>query len=104
APPVPLPDPVEDAAVQRPTERTRPEQRLTEHDRKLIEALPPSSASRAFTAQPNEGAMKGFDFARDPLNSLAPGVDPNEIVKADKEARPAITRRQRELLEERYIL
>lgn len=103
-PPKPLPDPAEDATNPRAAERVRPEQQLTDHDRALLEKPAAAAVSDAVKGQPNEGAMKGFDFARDPLNSPAPGTNPEDIVKADMAAKPDVMAKQRALLEERYNL
>jgi cytochrome c peroxidase len=101
----PPPDAVEQAQSVRTTERTRPEQKLTDHDQSAgfaADAAPPSSA--ALPAQPDEGKVKGFDFARDPLNSKVPMENPEDIKKADIAAREKVTADQRKLLEQRYVL
>jgi cytochrome c peroxidase len=48
--------------------------------------------------------MKGFDFARDPLNAKFPQQSPDEITKADMLARPNVAKQQQDLLALRYDL
>ena len=66
-------DAVAEAQTPREVAVTRPEQDKTEHDRSTMfrasHALP---SSPAFTQQPAEGQVRGFDFYRDPLNAEAP--------------------------------
>lgn len=100
-----LPDAVQQAHYPNTSGRTRPEQKLTDHDQSAgfkAEAAMPSSA--ALKAQPDEGTVKGFDFARDPLNAQVPGQDPDEIKKADIATREKVNADQRKLLESRCIL
>ncbi|MGN6134148.1 MAG: hypothetical protein ACTHOU_06575 [Aureliella sp.] len=99
------PDAVEDAQTPRKASSDRPEQKLSEHDRSDV--FSPKSAmpiSPALADQAKDGKLSGFDFARDPLNSDHPMQPPEEIVKTESEARPAVTAAQRKLLESRYNL
>lgn len=48
--------------------------------------------------------MKGFDFARDPLNADEPRQSPAEIQKKETAARPQVNEAQKLLLESRYNL
>ena len=74
-------DAVQEAQTPRAVERTRPEQQLTQHDKSDI-FLPANSpdSSPALKQQPEEGQMKGFDFARDPLDAKRPMQPAEEIV------------------------
>ena len=48
--------------------------------------------------------MLGFDFYRDPLGAMKPGMTFEEIYKADVAAKPKVMATQRKLLESRYDL
>ncbi|MFT3870668.1 MAG: cytochrome B6 [Nibricoccus sp.] len=103
--PAPLPDATEDAQTPRPMPGNRPEQKKNAHDTSGVfgaEKAPP--ASTAFQAQPDQGEMKGFDFARDPLNAKTPNESPEAIMKADIAAKDGVMSKQRELLAQRYDL
>jgi cytochrome c peroxidase len=103
--PAPRPDAVEEAQSPRPMPGSRPEQKKNPHDLSGIFAAakaPPSSP--AFQAQPDQGEMRGFDFARDPLNAKTPMEDPEAIMQADIAAKPGVMAQQRQLLESRYNL
>lgn len=103
--PAPAPDAVEDAQNPRPMPGNRPEQKKNAHDQSGIfdaEKAPPSST--AFQAQPDQGEMRGFDFARDPLNAKTPNESPDAITKADMAAKEGVMAKQRELLASRYDL
>ncbi|ACB73633.1 hypothetical protein [Opitutus terrae] len=105
ATPAVLPDPAEEAQTPRAVPRTRPEQQVNEHDRS--DAFAPAKAppsSTAFAEQPDKGEMRGFDFARDPLNSREPMQNPQEIVQADIAAKSGVMAAQQRLLESRYNL
>src|SRR5690606_256515 len=68
-----LPDAVEEAQTPRRVEERRPEQRKTDHDRSNLFA--PTNAPHSTAAlkeQPEAGEIRGFDFARDPLNAKKP--------------------------------
>lgn len=98
-------DAVEQAQSVKVTERTRPEQKLSDHDQSagfVADAAQASSA--ALLAQPDEGKGKGFDLARDPLNAKVPMENPEDIKKADIAAREKVGADQRKLLEQRYVL
>jgi hypothetical protein len=78
---------------------------LSAHDRSdLFRAPNAKPSSTVFKSQPDEGAVKGFDFYRDPLNSKKPMQDPDDIVRQDKADKPKIMDAQRQLLEKRYNL
>lgn len=78
---------------------------LTEHDKSDAFLAPNAKpSSRAFEEQPDKGAVKGFDFSRDPLNAKVPMENPDVIVKQDKAAKPKIMEEQKQLLEKRYNL
>src|SRR5258708_18021318 len=48
----------------------RPEQHLSPHDQSdAFKAPNASPSSTVFKTQPDEGEVRGFDFARDPLNA-----------------------------------
>ena len=104
-PRAPLPDAVEEAQTPREVERTRPEQQLTDHDKSdiFLPAKAPDS-SPVLKQQPDEGQIKGFDFARDPLNSKKPMQSAEEIMAEDKAMKPKVMEAQRKLLESRYNL
>jgi cytochrome c peroxidase len=98
-------DAVEQAQLSTAVQRTRPEQKLTEHDQgDAFKAASAPPSSTALKAQPDEGTAKGFDLARDPLNAKEPMQDPDEIKKADIAAREKVNADHRKLLESRYIL
>ncbi len=100
-----LPDAIQEAQTPRQVERRRPEQQLNDHDRSA--AFHPTNAphsSPALKNQPEDGEIRGFDFARDPLNAKEPMQTFEEIMKADVEAKDEVMRVHRELLEKRYIL
>jgi cytochrome c peroxidase len=84
----------------------RPELRLTKKDapEKFDPKNTPPSSS-ALADQPDEGKMKGFDFARDPLNAKEPNaVTFEEVMAKDKADKPKVMAAQRKLLESRYNL
>jgi len=98
-------DAVADAANPRTAPATRPEQHKSEHDRSpsLTPAnIPPSST--ALEAQPDQGKVVGFDFARDPFGAARPMQTFAEIMAADVVLKPKVTAAQRALLERRYDL
>jgi cytochrome c peroxidase len=98
-------DAVAEAASPRQSEKKRPEQELSDHDR--AERFNPKNAtpaSPAFKSQAKEGRMSGFDFARDPLNADHPFMTLKEIMESESAARPKVTATQRKLLESRYDL
>lgn len=60
--------------------------------------------NKALDDQPKKGRIDGFDFYRDPLNAPKPYTTFEEIREAESKQKPEVMRKQRELLEERYIL
>ena len=100
SPPRPPADAVQEAQTPRDVPPMRPEQRKTEHDRSAVfnpGARAPSSP--ALSAQPDEGAVVGFDFSRDPFNATKPMQTFEETMKADVDAKPGVMATQRKLLE-----
>lgn len=98
-------DAIAEAQTPRPVPIVRPEQRKTAHDLSDIfsaSKAPPSSS--AFSAQPDQGQILGFDFYRDPLDAKRPMQPPEEIMAADIADKPKIMALQRKLLESRYDL
>jgi cytochrome c peroxidase len=94
-----------EAQMPREAPATRPEQRKTEHDRAKAFAAPNAvPSSPAFTDQPDDGQIFGFDFYRDPLNAKKPMVTFREVMQADVAAKPGVMETQRALLERRYNL
>ncbi len=101
----PSPDAIQAAQTSRPATGSRPEQSLRPHDRSdLFSAANAPSASAVLKTQPDEGEVRGFDFARDPLNSKKPMQTPEEITAEDKAMKPKVMEAQRHLLERRYNL
>jgi cytochrome c peroxidase len=101
--PRPGADAVEQAQTTRTVPATRPEQQKTPHDASNIfdpSNAPPSSP--AFQGQPDQGEVRGFDFSRDPFGAKRPLQTFDETKKADEAEKPAVTARQRQLLESRY--
>ncbi|MGE0758628.1 MAG: hypothetical protein AB7O38_16495, partial [Pirellulaceae bacterium] len=98
-------DAVADVQQPRDVPVRRVEQQLTQHDRAEIYAGGQAPAvSPVLATQPKEGQLKGFDFARDPLNSDRPMQPAEEIIQKESEARPSVNAAQRKLLESRYDL
>ncbi|WP_332673356.1 hypothetical protein [Aromatoleum sp.] len=96
---------VVEAQSPRQVRVTRPEQRLTDHDRSPdFSPEKPALSSPAFRNQPGDGRMLGFDFARDPLNAKKPMQTFDEIMRADIAATAKVMQTQRALLESRYDL
>lgn len=99
-----LRDAVEEAQTPRQVARKRPEQKLSKHDgsdRFKAENAPETSP---FEDQPEKGRVDGFDFYRDPLNAKEPKQTFEEIMEADKQAKPEVMAKQKDLLESRYNL
>ncbi|MDJ0450904.1 hypothetical protein [Methylocystis sp. JR02] len=95
------------AVAQTPKEAPveRPEQKKTAHD--LSDVFKPSNAapsSEALVGQQDRGQMLGFDFYRDPLGAMKPGVTFEDIYKAGVAIKPKVMAAQRKLLESRYNL
>ncbi len=98
-------DAVADAQSPRRVEATRPEQRITDHDRpERFSAKSATPSSPIFKSQPKEGRITGFDFYRDPLNAAHPMMTLQEIFENESAARPQINAAQQKLLESRYDL
>jgi cytochrome c peroxidase len=98
-------DAVQDAQSQQPTKSARVEQKPNDHDKSdVFNADNAPKSSTALDTQPDEGTVKGFDFARDPLNAKVPKQSPEEIMKADVAMKDQVMTAQRKLLESRYNL
>ena len=98
-------DAIEEAQTPREVPIERPEQKKDEHDQSnAFKATNAPLSSKVLESQPEKGAITGFDFARDPLNSKKPMQTFEEIMQADVEAKPKIMEAQRKLLEQRYNL
>ena len=83
----------------------RPEQKKTAHD--LSDVFNPSNAlptSEVLIDQQDRGQMLGFDFYRDPLGAMKPGMTFEDFFKAGVANKPKVTATQRKLLESRYNL
>ena len=98
-----------DAAMEAQTPRevpiTRPEQRKNDHDGwKIYSATQAEPSSTAFTGQPDQGKILGFDFYRDPLDAKKPMMTFEEVYKEDAAGKKQVMDKQRQLLELRYIL
>ncbi len=98
-------DAVADAQTPRAVPADRPEQKKDEHDRSnRFDAANAAPSSPALEDQPEEGKLKGFDFARDPLDAKKPMQSPEDIMKEDMASKPKVMAAQRQLLEKRYDL
>jgi cytochrome c peroxidase len=98
-------DAVAEAQEPRTVPVERPEQRKTDHDRSgIFDAKKAKPSSSAFSNQPMDGKMAGFDFYRDPLGAEKPFQESDEIMKKDIAAKPKVMETQRKLLERRYHL
>jgi cytochrome c peroxidase len=98
-------DAVADAQTPREVPAERPEQKKTAHDQSDVFA--PNKAvpsSEALADQPDHGGMIGFDFYRDPLGAMKPGLTFDELYRTLSANKPRVTVRQRKLLESRYDL
>jgi cytochrome c peroxidase len=101
----PLPDAVQEVQTPRDVPATRPEQQKTTHDRSdVFSGTKAESSSPVLDTQPEEGKIKGFDFARDPLNAKRPMQTFEEIMRMDVADREKVMAAQRRLLESRYDL
>jgi hypothetical protein len=101
--------PSTDAIVLAQTPREAPmerqEQNKTAHD--LSDVFNPSNASpssEALIHQQDRGEMLGFDFYRDPLGAMKPGMTFDDFFKAGVANKPKVMATQRKLLESRYNL
>jgi cytochrome c peroxidase len=98
-------DAIQEAQTPREVAATRPEQRLSEHDRsQRFKGDEAPASSPALADQPEKGRLSGFDFVRDPLNAKEPKQTFEEIMQADVAAKPDVMTLQRKLLESRYNL
>jgi len=96
---------VQQAQRVEPANSTRPEQRKTQHDEAdIFQATKAAAVSPALKEQPKEGAIKGFDFYRDPLNADKPFTTFEEVKAKETAARPKVMQAQQELLASRYDL
>jgi hypothetical protein len=69
----------------------RPEQKKTAHD--LSDVFNPSNAlptSEALINQQDRGQMLGFDFYRDPLGAMKPGMTFEDFFKAGVANKPKV--------------
>nr|AXL05484.1 hypothetical protein [uncultured bacterium] len=83
----------------------RPEQQLREHDQSDVFAAAKAPASSpVLKTQPDEGAVKGFDFYRDPLNAKAPMTSFDQEMNEDVAAKAKIMADHQALLAARYNL
>ena len=99
------PDAVTDITQQQGVPADRPEQKLSQHDKSDVfnpDNTPPSS--KALLKQPEQGKLPGFDFARDPLDSLKPKTTFAEVFKKESGLKAKVMALQRKLLETRYNL
>src|SRR5580692_983433 len=90
------------AQAQTPKEAPmeRPEQKKTAHD--LSDVFNPSNAtpsSEALINQQDRGQILGFDFYRDPLGSMRPGMSFDDFYKAGVANKAQVNATQRRLLE-----
>ena len=99
------PDAIAEAQTPKEAPVERPEQKKTAHD--LSDVFNPSNAvpsSEALTNQQDRGEMRGFDFYRDPLGAMRPGMTFEDFYKAGVANKAEVRATQRRLLESRYNL
>src|ERR1700759_3321244 len=99
------PDAIAEAQTPKEVPIERPEQKKTSHD--LSDVFNSSNAvpsSEALTNQQDRGKMPGFDFYRDPLGAMKPGMTFEDIYKAGVAGKAEVMATQRRLLESRYNL
>ena len=99
------PDAIAQAQTPKEAPVERPEQKKTAHD--LSDVFNPSNAvpsSEALTNQQDRGEMRGFDFYRDPLGAMRPGMTFEDFYKAGVANKAEVGATQRRLLESRYNL
>src|SRR6202030_4059301 len=99
------PDAIAQAQTPKEAPIERPEQKKTAHD--LSDVFDPSNAlpsSEALIDQQDRGQILGFDFYRDPLGAMKPGMTFEDFFKAGVANKPKVTATQRKLLESRYNL
>jgi cytochrome c peroxidase len=98
-------DAVAEAETPKPVANNRPESQKSDHDRSdIFRATSAQPASNALGSQPDQGKVLGFEFYRDPLDAKQPMQTFEEIMQADRAAKPKVTSAQRQLLESRYDL
>lgn len=91
------------ATQERDIANARPESQKSEHDLSgVFDPSRPAPITQDLGAQPGSGRNGGFDFSRDPFGSSAPGVSPEEMVKKETAARPAVDASQQQFLQSRY--
>src|SRR4029077_21128395 len=98
-------DPIVQAQTPKEAPMERPEQKKAAHD--LSDVFNPSNAvpsSEALTNQQDRGEMRGFDFYRDPLGAMRPGMTFEDFYKAGVANKAEVEATQRRLLESRYNL
>jgi cytochrome c peroxidase len=99
------PDAILDAQTPQAVAPERREQNKTAHDQSnVFNPRNAAPSSEALLEQPQQGAMNGFDFYRDPLGAMKPGMTFEEVYKSLSAEKPNVTARQRKLLETRYNL
>ncbi len=98
-------DAVAEAQAPRAVPAERPEQAKSAHDLSdRFAAQKASPSSSGFKGQPDEGAITGFDFYRDPLDAKRPMITFEEIMRADVAMKPKVMEEQTKLLGRRYNL
>ena len=98
-------DAIAGAQTSKEAPMERPEQKKTAHDHSDV--FNPSNAlptSEALIDQQDRGQMLGFDFYRDPLGAMKPGMTFEDFFKAGVANKPKVMATQRKLLESRYNL
>lgn len=98
-------DAIAEAQTPKEVPVERPEQRKTAHDLSdIFSAKRAQPSSQALVNQPEQGGMNGFDFYRDPLGAMKPGMTFEEVYAAAVAAKPKVNVTQQKLLEARYDL
>jgi len=98
-------DPAAEATAKAKAAGDRPELRQTDHDKSdLFDPKKAMPINPALKAQPKEGKMLGFDFARDPLNSDKPMTPSAAVMKMESDQKPKVMAAHRKFLETRYNL
>lgn len=105
SPPPAARDAIVEAQTPRPATATRPEQKLSTHDKSDVFSGDKSpAASPAIDKQLDGGRFEGFDFARDPFGSKKPKTTFDEMMKADVDAKPKVMADHLKWLNERFNL
>ncbi|HVX11766.1 MAG TPA: cytochrome B6 [Pirellulales bacterium] len=98
-------DAVVDAQTSAEVPIERPEQKKTKHDLSDVfgrsKALP---TTKDLSDQQDEGQMRGFDFYRDSLGAMKPGMTFEDVYKMGVEGKPKLMATQKKLLQARYHL